>query len=767
MKQNKLPLPIDSELPKILDSIVNYSTVLLKASPGSGKTTRLPWAVVEKLGKKVLVLEPRRLAAKLAAARISEEEDLALGKDVGYHFRFENKTEKDTPLIFYTEGTFLRRFSRDQDLTGVDVVILDEFHERHLDTDLALALLLRLQKKRGLKIVLMSATLDTSLTDHLKDAMVVEVNGITHPVDIHFLPNQPSILNESLETKVRKAVDGSEGDTLVFLPGMKEMLKVSEALRGNFETFLLHGDLSKEEQHLALSPSIKRKIILSTNIAESSVTIPGIRTVIDSGIQREAHYSSWNGLKLIQDRPITQSSAIQRAGRAGRTGPGECFRLYSEMDYKERAPHTVPEIRKADLTDTFLLIAENNLEPDWFEHPPRDKWEKARELLIKLGAIRDNHITPLGKEMLNLPVDARLARIIIEGKELQEEEKSKLLNYITWDLEKDRTHILKKRLRPFLDHPPKNHFPWEKCVLQGFPDQVARFRKKERDFIHYSGKTIKGHHSFSDLSDGLYLILDITQKQEAIQVLEIEDEWLWELDPFPFTEEEDIQWGEKIQIKNKTRYGSIVMEEEVLKTTWSQLSEERKDKILSQGKTIWEKKKSEYEETPFFERLKFWVSHSGENLEDFFQKMSLRDYFNYHEELNWEGLDYFFQDRFSQEFDLRKINQDLPEKLDLGGRRELKIHYPLGMDPYIEAPIQDFYGIDTTPKIMQGKIPLTLKLLGPHKRPIQITKDLQSFWNKTYVEMKKEYQRDYPRHYWPEKPWEARPYLLKSHLPKA
>ena len=373
MQTEKLTLPIDQYIPGILEAARNYSTVLVKASPGSGKTTRLPWALSQGLGKKVVVLEPRRLAAKLAAQRIADEENLTLGKEVGFHFRFEKNISDSTDLIFYTEGTFLKKFLRDENLKDVDIVILDEFHERHLETDLALALLRELQKTRtDLKIILMSATLDLKLINAFPDSTVIEIDARIYPVEIKYLPNQPSILNQSLEQKVKKAIESvleAEGDILVFLPGMREMTRVQAALNGNYDVFLLHADLSKEEQAAALRISARKKIILATNIAESSVTIPGVRTVIDSGIQREAHYSAWNGLKFIQDVPVTKSSAIQRAGRAGRTGPGLCHRLYGQQDYNERADHTIPEIERADLTDVFLLVSGTKLKPYWF-HPP-------------------------------------------------------------------------------------------------------------------------------------------------------------------------------------------------------------------------------------------------------------------------------------------------------------------------------------------------------------------------------------------------------------
>lgn len=577
---DKFPLPIDPYLPELREAVANYSTVLVKASPGSGKTTRLPWYLAHGLNKRVVVLEPRRLAAKLAAQRIATEENLTLGKEVGYQFRFEKKTSEDTSLIFYTEGTFIRKFLQDQNLKDVDVVILDEFHERHLDTDLALSLLRNLQSKRPeLKIILMSATLDTKLVEFFPNSKVIEIEAPMYPIEIHYLPNQPSVLNQSLESKVKKAIESyqGEGDILVFLPGMREMLKVKETLNG--DVFLLHADLTKEEQDAAVSLSKKQKIILATNIAESSVTIPGVRLVIDSGIQREAYYSSWNGLKSIQDVPVTKSSAIQRAGRAGRTAPGQCIRLYSQQDFNERVEFTIPELFKADLTDTFLMVKGTGLTPEWFQVPPQDKWEKAKELCFKMGAIDQNsELTNMGKKFFQYPLDARLTRIMIEGENYTQENKKNLLRYICREIEDDKGPLF-ERLSYYLKTSGHNASSWEKCVLTGFIDQVARYRSKQRDFVHYSGKTLKAHHLHQDLMDGFYLILDITQKQEAYKILSIEEEWLWDITPFPFTEEDEIKMDEKITLRRKTKLGSLVVEEEQKKINWGDLSEESKNKI--------------------------------------------------------------------------------------------------------------------------------------------------------------------------------------------
>lgn len=762
MQNHKIPLPIDAYLPKILSQVQESSTVLIKASPGSGKTTRLPWFIAKNCEAKVLVLEPRRLAAKLAAERIAQEENLKIGEEVGYHFRFDKKVTPATRLIFYTEGTFLRR-ALNEDLQDVDVVILDEFHERHLETDMALAYLLDLQKRRGnLKLILMSATLDTEITEHLENPALLEIEAPRYPVELHYLPNVPSVLNQTLEQKIRGALEKipESSDTLVFLPGMREILKVKDYLGERFgKVFILHSEVEKEEQEEALRPHSKRKIILSTNLAESSVTIPGIKAVIDSGIQREAHYSPWNGLKLVADRPVTKASAIQRAGRAGRTSAGECHRLYAQQDFDSRENHTIPEILKADLTDTYLLSAQFKSHLRWITPPPSERWQKARDLCYLMGIVDDkNEVTTLAKKTSQYPVDLRLSRVLIAGEHLNRENKKQLLNYICREIENDPAGILFRRLAPFLDL-PGSETHWEKPLLAGFIDQVARYRPKQNDFIHYSGKTIKLHPSLGTLTDGHYLILDITQRQEAIKILSIEEEWLFEHEPFPFSSDDQITVEPQFSLRSQTKLGRIVIDERTLPLDWTSLSENQKQKTRELGEKIFQKRLSEFKETENYNRYFFWHKFNGNEINETF---SLNDYFEFSGNLSWDLLEEYFKSALNE----TELNLHLPWSVNLGGKRDIKVHYPYNQDPYLEAPIQDFYGVKETPKIAQNRIPLTMKLIGPHKRPLQVTKDIAGFWSKTYLEMLKEFRREYPRHHWPDDPKSAPPILLKRQLPE-
>ncbi len=761
----KITLPIDPYLEEIRTSYLAHPTLLIKASPGSGKTTRLPWYLARDATKKTLILEPRRLAAKMAAQRIAEDEGFSLGKEVGYHFRFDKNFDEHTKLLFYTEGTFLKKLLHDPDLREVGTVILDEFHERHLETDVALAAIRSIQRRRtDFKIILMSATLDTTLIKTFPKAHVIEIEAPRFPVTIDYLPNLPSILNQTLEQKVKRALldlQDELGHVLVFVPGMREMLRLKEILGSQFGPIhLLHAELSKEEQEAAVSDTPIKKIILSTNIAESSVTIPGVRAVIDSGIQREAHYSPWHGLKFVEDHKTTQSSAIQRTGRAGRTAPGICKRLFSEHDYKERAAFTVPEIERADLTDTYLFSLSLKHELLWAQSPPEARWNEAQELSLKLGATNpDKTLTPIGQKMLSYPLGARLSRVLIAGEKLALSEKRKLLHFICVNIEKDRYGILEKRLNFFLKDQGHDQTPWEKCILFGFIDQSSKLRCKHHDLIHYSGKTLKLHNTHKELAHDYYVVLDVNQRQEVISLLPVEEEWFYDINPFPLSEETEL---DKTTLKRQTKLGSIVIEEEILPISWNHLNEDLKNKLLLQNKKPFADHFERWKNGEIYERLHFWARHNHKI--ELLETVDLREYFFSYQEFNWSHVEEYFEMTLKKILEANELDRDLPLMVNLGGKRELKIHYPFALDPYIEAPIQDFYGLKLTPTVLQGKVPLALKLLGPHKMPLQITRDIQGFWSKTYPAIKKELQRDYPRHHWPEDPTSAKPILLKRQL---
>ena len=430
------PLPIDPLLPSLCDTLRSAQNLVLEAPPGAGKTTRVPRALLDAgfaSAGEILVLEPRRLAARMAARRVAEELGEEPGGTVGYQMRFEDVSSARTRIRFVTEGTLTRRLLRDRELQGVSVVLLDEFHERHLDGDLALALLRRLQQssRPELRLVAMSATLDAGpIAAFLGDAPRLRSEGRLFDVALDHLPRSDERpLESQVASAVRRLLDeGLDGDVLVFLPGALEIRRAAEACgklarEADLLVLPLHGSLPPAEQDRAVRPADRRKVILSTNVAETSVTIDGVVAVIDSGLARIASHAPWSGLPTLRVAKIARASAAQRAGRAGRTRPGRCLRLYTSGDLGVRPEHEAPEVARADLAQTALeLFAAGVGDPagfGWFEAPPAAALDAAVTLLLRLGAIapaRDGHgITETGRRALRFPVHPRLGRILVEA----------------------------------------------------------------------------------------------------------------------------------------------------------------------------------------------------------------------------------------------------------------------------------------------------------------------------------------------------------------
>lgn len=429
-----IPLPIDPSLPQILDALKEHRGLVLVAAPGAGKTTRVPPAIVasgvlEAANPNAIVLQPRRVAARSTAARIASERGWTLGREVGYQVRFERRASSATRLMIETEGILTRQILADPFLENVGAVVLDEFHERSLHSDLALALLreIRREVRPDLRIVVMSATLDAQpVARFLDDAPVIEVAGRTFPVEIGYQDAARPTDPETIAGAVAEALNdrSNQGHILVFLPGMAEIRRAAKAVepiadRAGAVVLPLHGSLPSDEQDRALRPSDRRKIILSTNIAETSLTIDGVTTVIDSGLARIARHDSSRGLDRLDLERISQASADQRAGRAGRTAPGRCVRLWSERRHAGLDPFDEPEVQRVDLCSTLLTLrswgASDPGRFGWHEAPSADRIEAAESLLVRLGALDPDWraVTPLGARMLALPTHPRLARLLL------------------------------------------------------------------------------------------------------------------------------------------------------------------------------------------------------------------------------------------------------------------------------------------------------------------------------------------------------------------
>lgn len=431
-----LPLPIDPLLPEIVATLRQAGALVLEAPAGAGKTTRVPRAMLDAgLAERgeILVLEPRRIAARLAARRVAEELGEAVGRRIGYRVRFEDQVGPETRVTFVTEGVLTRRLLSDPHLRGVSAVILDEIHERHLVGDVALAMLRRLvlEQRRDLLLVAMSATLDAApVARFLGDAPIVRSEGRLFDVAVEHAPKRD---DRPLESQVASAVRelvhrGLDGDVLVFLPGAAEIRRAAEACEAvarsaNLLVLPLHGALPLADQDRAVRPADRRKVILSTNVAESSVTIDGVVAVVDSGLARFASFAPWSGLPSLRVGPVAKASVAQRTGRAGRTRPGRCIRLFTAGELALRPDFDPAEIRRVDLAETVLeLVAhgvQNPAEFPWFEAPPEGSLRAASQLLARLGFVTGpadaQRVTPLGQRALAFPVHPRLARLLLEA----------------------------------------------------------------------------------------------------------------------------------------------------------------------------------------------------------------------------------------------------------------------------------------------------------------------------------------------------------------
>lgn len=425
------PLPIEPLLPQIADQVREAGMLILQAEPGAGKTTRVPVVLLEDLGDQgeVWVLEPRRLAARLAAGWVASAMGQAPGELVGWQVRHDTRAGPRTRLRYVTEGILAARLASDPDLRGIGVVVLDEFHERHLDGDLALAMVVHLRATRrpDLRLVVMSATLDCGPLARLLEAPVMEIPGRVHPVEISWATRpDPAPVEEQVAQALSSLTREGQpppGAVLVFLPGAAEIRRTLRACRRlaedrGLDLAVLHGALPPDEQHRALAASERTKVILATNVAESSVTVPGVRVVIDAGLERVASDSPWSGIRSLETRPISRASATQRAGRAGRLGPGRCLRLYTRRDHDSRPERADPEIGRLDLAPLVLSLRAAGVEDvaslAWLDAPPETALHSAELLLRRLGALdADGALTPIGQRMQRLPLPPRLARVVV------------------------------------------------------------------------------------------------------------------------------------------------------------------------------------------------------------------------------------------------------------------------------------------------------------------------------------------------------------------
>lgn len=822
-------LPIDDILPALRAALAARDEAVLEAPPGAGKTTRVPLALLDEpwlAGQTILMLEPRRLAARAAAERLAAELGEVPGETVGYRIRLESKVGPRTRIEVVTEGILTRRLQRDPALEGVGLVIFDEFHERSLDADLALALTLNaraLLRERPLKVLPMSATLDGErLAALLGDAPRVRSEGRLHPVAIRW--GAPWQAGERLEPRVvqsvLRALDEEDGSLLVFLPGQAEIRRVhdalQEALGGRPEVVLcpLHGELALAEQRAAIEPAPagRRKVVLATNIAETSLTIEGVRVVVDAGLARVPRFDPASGMTRLDTRRIARASATQRAGRAGRLEPGTCYRLWSEEQHAQLAEQGEAEILQADLSGLVLQLARWGAaaeELDWLDPPPPAALAQASDLLCRLGALAEDgrRLTAHGQAMAELPAHPRIAHLLLRGQALG-------LGRLAVDLaalllERDigrglgadladrlallhggrgegvpRVRQLARQLAGLLPGPrvperaDADHLRWPGALLAfAYPDRIARQRREDgADYRLANGRAAQFGEPDRLMKQPWLVVAELGSRQGA------REERIYRaaaLDPALFEDvlaeqvstRDAVEWDERqgvLLAERQRRVGELVLVRQALP--------EPDEAARGQALLALVRRKG-LELLPWTPALRQWqarvallrrldLEQSGQSdwpdLSDAALSAHLEDWL-----LPWLGrvsrLAHFAQ------LDLAAILAaalpwPLPQRLDALAPVALTV--PSGSSirldygshpPVLAVRLQELFGLAETPRIAGGRQPVLLHLLSPARRPVQVTADLASFWRTTYAEVKKDLKGRYPKHYWPDDPRVAEP----------
>jgi len=772
---NRKPaLPVDAILPEILASLQHTPNLVVEAPPGTGKTTRVPPAILSLVSGEIIVLEPRRIAARMAARRVAWELGEEVGGTVGYQVRFEEKIGPGTRLRFVTEGILTRRLLTDPTLKGVDAVVLDEFHERHLDSDLALALLKRLQRTRSeIRIIVMSATLDTApIARYLENCPILRSEGKLFELSVRHLPYSP----DPLHVQTRNAVEllnsrQNPGSILAFLPGIAEIRRAMRecetiARQAGLLVLPLHGDLSPADQDRAVLPSEERKLVLATNVAESSVTVDGVTAVIDSGLARIATYSPWTGLPTLHVSRISKASATQRAGRAGRTGPGQVIRLYSEEDYLLRPKHDTPEIARADLSQLLLNIRAMKIahldDLDWLDAPLKENVESAELLLDRIGAHGG-----MEERLASFPLPPRLSRIVVEaldrgvGKDGclaaamlalgARSEKNDLL--AAMDLPRDyrlRQHT-EQLLR--MSRPPRHSRHDDEAlllsVLTGFPDRVAR-RRMGNQLLLSTG--ISAEVAGEPPPYEFMLALDAEDRKENPLPLirmtaRIQPEWLLDLFPERIEERSSVVWNritERVEKVSALLYDKLVIEESRGAAPEAEAADLLAQKAIEMGIDQFVEKATL---EGFLARLTF-AGFESPNLLDTLRSLCL----GLQSFGDLKGASRDFIPLLEQRINTKLLNEIAPLSIRLKNGRQTKIHYEEGRPPWISSRLQDFFGMQDTPRIGPDRTPLVIHLLAPNHRAVQTTTDLAGFWKGLYPQIRRELMRRYPRHEWPEIP---------------
>ncbi|WP_147653272.1 ATP-dependent helicase HrpB [Vulcaniibacterium gelatinicum] len=824
---NRPAFPIDELLPQLRERLAAHPRLVLEAPPGAGKTTQVPLALLDApwlQGRKLVMLEPRRVAARAAAGFMAQQLGEAVGETVGYRIRFEQKISARTRIEVVTEGILTRMLQDDPLLDGVGALLFDEFHERHLASDLGLALALDVQAsvRPDLRLVVMSATLDGERLAAFLDAPRLASAGRSHPVRIaHF----PARREEPLEHQVRRAVEHAlaehPGDVLVFLPGQREIARVQTLLQAQdapavpAEVLALHGDLPVEQQVRVLQPAPDgvRRVVLATNVAESSVTLPGVRVVVDTGLAREPRFDPNSGFSRLERVTVSQASADQRAGRAGRVAEGWAYRLWPQSQRLE--PQRRPEIAQVDLAGLALELAAWGQAALCFpDPPPPGALAAARDLLQRLGALEGTAPTPLGRRMLALGTHPRLAAMLLAARADERalacdlaallEARDPLRTrsdalHARWQAlaafragrvpaEASRSALAaldaaaaqwRRRLR--VDAAPPREAPAHRLgdlLLHAFPDRIARQHPQDPRRYQLANGRIARLAEDSALYGEPWLVASEVRFEARdallLRAAPLDEARLQQEFPERFVEEDAVRWDaarRALVAQRERRFDGIVLETRPAgRVDPARAAQALTDAVRTLGLAV----------LPWNEATTQW-------------RARVRCLRAWMPELDWPDLsdaallarlDEWLRPAFAGKTRLDALDAaefaqalhtllDWPQRTRLEALAPTRIAVPSGLERRIEyaydeagdaprAPVlavklQELFGLADTPRIADGRVPLTLHLLSPGGKPLQVTQDLRGFWDRTYPEVKKEMKGRYPKHPWPDDPWSATP----------
>jgi len=827
-------LPINSVLPGLKGALGNGSAVLA-APPGSGKTTIVPLALLDEpwlRGRKIVILEARRLAARAAAARMASLLGEPVGRTVGYQIRFDRQVSAATRIEVVTEGILTRRIQDDTELQDVGLVIFDEFHERSLHADLALALCLDLRQIRDdLRLLVMSATMDTGpVSELLGSVPVVEGEGESFPVTIDYLPKQSTgSIADVTAAGARRLCAEQPGDILVFLPGAGEIRDAARRLQddpaiGSTIIAPLYGNLSQQEQDQAITPDAagRRRIILSTSIAETSLTIEGISCVVDSGWSRRPRFHPGSGLSRLVTVRVSKAAADQRAGRAGRLGPGHCLRLWTREEQHSLLPFHPPEIVDTDLAQLALELAlwgvRDPAELQWLTPPRPGGYRQAGKLLRSLNAVTAaGSITDTGRHMAGLAVHPRLAHMLLQGKKrglasaacdlaalLSERDirrsgadaadaatadlQERLSLFSLWRNKKTAAvtagggdpgacRRIDANARTWLRRMRERRKPYDPetaglLLAFAYPDRIARRRPGRRESYLLSSGSGANLPPFDPLSNSEYLVvarLDAGSRQGRIflaAAASLAD--LRRHHGSLFSEKTAVYWDsddKKVVAAERLCLGAIVVAEQPAgAASTEQITAALLTGIREMGIDAlpWNRDSRQLQARIICLRL--WCSQpAGETWPDLSDRELLDDLswlspylagISKAEQLKQLNLAEIFNTMLGWEKQQR-LKRLAPAALTVPSGSRIRLRYQPGEPPVLAVRIQEMFGMEETPVICDGKVPVLLHLLSPAQRPLQVTSDLAGFWRRTYPEIKKELMGRYPKHFWPDDPLAA------------